>query len=1062
MSIDSVRAGLYRRRGGWFPGPARGPEPDLALLRDRAEEARPALTDPGTHEELRAVGLAALADPGSATPWQTAVLLAALLSAPEWDRPADEQVAAVVAGTAARGVPFLAETTVLLAGINAGISAGLDAGAERRIADPHGQWRRTAPEGIVRFAAEVRDRLAGATDADYAAAETAAARHRDDGPPMLRLITSLLFPARQDWVEQDVADVERMPYRRVLFYSVGTPAALERLADAAGLDVTALPTLVEGVGAGALPTLLAWYDKERADQQQWMFYDATRGAEVRGRLAEAIALLPSDAALEALLARAGDPVVVPALRDAAVGFPDRALRLLTPTASWMAADLLRIVAARHPQPATAALPALPPAAADVVRAMLAPEAPADRLHPVLVDPPWHGRRAATTPSVIKGLSTAVPAEARWRPGERERFAETARRATTLDPEELAARVRAGRIGHGEDLDLLMTGPPHLALPVLADWDPHWWRPEDWLPPIVARWGEAAIPAALRVTRGYAPAVPVLMPLVSAEIATLMAGWFTRTKSLRGTARAWLLRHPDAAALALVPAAVGEPGPARREAETALRLLDRDVVRAAADGYGPKAVAAIESLLDTDPLTVLPARIPSVTWADPETLPRIRLREGDSDGGGVLPAVSARHLVTMLAISTPADAYPGLPIAAGLLDPGDLAEFGWALFRRWQADGVPPGKNWALTALGHVGDDETVRRLAPVIRAWPGEGGHSRAVTGLDVLATIGSDVALMHLHGIAQKVKYKGLRDRAGTKLAEVADAKGLTPQQLADRLVPSLGLAADGSLRLDRFTVGFDELLRPYVTDEAGKRRKTLPKGEAATRFAALRKDVRVLAADQLRRLEQAMVDGRRWSGEEFRLFLAGHPLLGHLVRRLVWGVAADDRVTTFRVAEDRSYATAAEETLTVADDAVIVLPHPAGTPLDAWSEVFADYEIIQPFPQLGREVFRPSEADWDACDGVVVPTGRVLGLERRGWRREDPMDGGVQTGLDRPAGDRWTAHLLCDPGFVIGDPAQDEEQKLCGVWLSARPGETPVPFDRIDPVTASELFRDLRELIA
>ena len=66
--------------------------------------------------------------------------------------------------------------------------------------------------------------------------------------------------------------------------------------------------------------------------------------------------------------------------------------------------------------------------------------------------------------------------------------------------------------------------------------------------------------------------------------------------------------------------------------------------------------------------------------------------------------------------------------------GASRDFAWALFQRWQAAGYPAKESWALDALALLGDDETVRRLTPMIRAWPGEGGHARAVAGLDVLA----------------------------------------------------------------------------------------------------------------------------------------------------------------------------------------------------------------------------------------------------------------------------------------------------------------------------------------
>ncbi len=57
----------------------------------------------------------------------------------------------------------------------------------------------------------------------------------------------------------------------------------------------------------------------------------------------------------------------------------------------------------------------------------------------------------------------------------------------------------------------------------------------------------------------------------------------------------------------------------------------------------------------------------------------------------------------------------------------------------------------------------------MIKVWPGESQHQRAVLGLEILKTIGSDTALMQLNGIAQKVKFKGLKDMANTIMESIA-----------------------------------------------------------------------------------------------------------------------------------------------------------------------------------------------------------------------------------------------------------------------------------------------------
>jgi hypothetical protein len=440
---------------------------------------------------------------------------------------------------------------------------------------------------------------------------------------------------------------------------------------------------------------------------------------------------------------------------------------------------------------------------------------------------------------------------------------------------------------------------------------------------------------------------------------------------------------------------------------------------------------------------------------------------------------------MLAISKPDEPYAGLAVVRDAVEPASLAEFGRALFQHWLDADAPSKHNWAFETLSLTGDDATVRLLSPLIRTWPSQLMLARAVTGVEILARIGSDLALMHLHGIATKVKNRGARERAALRLAGTAADRGLTPEQLGDRLVPDLGLDPSGSLTLDygsrRFVVGFDEQLKPFVADEGGARRKDLPKPGAKDdpvlapaafqRFAGLKKDARTIAAEQVHRLERAMVDRRRWTGEELRELFINHPLVWHVARRLVWADYAPDGSvrTAFRVAEDRSLAGVDDDPATLDPAAAVGVAHPLdlGAALTPWSEILADYEILQPFPQLGRETFALTLAEQTATtltrfDGLRGPTGRFVGLDRRGWRLGPPLDGGAQCWVERdvPGGHRVIANLT--PGISVGNPGIDAEQTLGPVHLAA-PGDDPyraeptVPFGTLDPHTASEIIRDL-----
>jgi hypothetical protein len=355
-----------------------------------------------------------------------------------------------------------------------------------------------------------------------------------------------------------------------------------------------------------------------------------------------------------------------------------------------------------------------------------------------------------------------------------------------------------------------------------------------------------------------------------------------------------------------------------------------------------------------------------------------------------------------------------------------------------------------------------------------------------VLAAMASDVALMLLHGIAQKVKSKPLQEKARAKLEQLALVRGLTAEELADRLVPDLGLEESGSLVLDfgprQFSVGFDEHLKPQVRDASGAVLRDLPTplksddaalAEAAVaRFKALKKDARTLASQQLKRLEDAMVRRRRWSAAEFRQFFVLHPLLRHLVRRLLWARwDGEQPVQCFRVAEDLSYADASDESMTLTDDAQVGIVHPLELrPADAaaFGQIFADYEILQPFAQLGRETWRLTGDEQEAFEldrfaGRKVVTASLFGLDARGWQREDSGNGGWVNTYLRPLGQEFEAQLVFAPGHIIGDPKSEPEQTLESLSLR-RPGSWDDSARRrwgeLRPVLASEVLRDIERL--
>jgi predicted DNA-binding WGR domain protein len=1087
---------VQRRRGGRegasLPRLAGAVAKAEAVLESMSTERTQVLTAPNSDPELVAAAQAFL-DGSRMTPLgAAAALLASTWACEHRDFP---QLPAIADGwIAAHGLMFATRAVAEAAGLDVrrkGYGSPDEQDNLRRVtsADRSGRW---CFDPWLPLAERLRARLAVAGDAEYEEARQALGEYRST---VQRTITTYLMPTESAWVDEDCgADLRRI---ELVGLAVSTPEQWDRLAaKISSFDLRLrgglLATLLDAIGAAVTPRLIEMLNKPNE-------FNDNRRALIAG-----LALIPADEAFSALLQQADDRLAQTGLNEAMQRFPVRALRLLgtaadDPDGSRKAvAELLRRHVTANPEVTAAALPSLPEPARQQVEPILAslstvPQAPAESIHPWLVTPPWTRARTVAEPVVVPGLTAPDVPRLCWAPGEREALVPEFEEPGPEDAaglerwEQTAAKLREGRRSHPADEERFFVGAPRsLALELLPAWRPtDFWSPGWTLPRLLTRFGADAVHVVVQRNRQRGSLDvygTLLLPAEGAGIAALMSDWLDRLKSVRWIAVSWLRRHPEAAARDLIPAAVGPVGAERRAAEQALQVLvgagHADVVRAAAADHGAAAASAVQLLLSADPAEAGPVRpIDLPPWTeDAGSLAPVMVR----DRRLALPSEAVRHLCTMLALSRLGLPHPGLAAVRETLDPAALAEFGWSLFKAWESAGFPPKHSWALEALAVIGDDDTVRRLSPVIRAWPGAGGHARAMTGLDVLYAIGSELSLVHLHAISRKVKFEALKYGADSRVRAVAAELGLTADQLADRLVPDFGLGDRNTLTLDygprRFLVSFDEQLKPFVRDEDGKARKVLPKPganddealatEAYKRFSALKKDLRSVAADQIHRLEEAMVIRRRWTGAEFRRLLVGHPLMGHLARRLLWVTyRADGTVgAALRVAEDGSMADVDDKTFAVGDDDVVGVAHPVDfeADLSAWTALFTDYEILQPFLQLQRPVRRltaeqAAQSRLAEFVGVHVPVDRLMKLERRGWwRRSLPMDAGIQTTMECSLPGPGGLDFPLDPGISVNDVYDQPTQTFRDARLTG-----VEDFTALDPVIVSELLCDLYYLV-
>jgi predicted DNA-binding WGR domain protein len=598
------------------------------------------------------------------------------------------------------------------------------------------------------------------------------------------------------------------------------------------------------------------------------------------------------------------------------------------------------------------------------------------------------------------------------------------------------------------------------------------------------------------------------------------------------ARQWLEDYPIDAVVGLIPVVAGtwvdpvhvKTSELKKAAIDFLLSMKRKghepLIRSALERETPEIAAKVRSLiLDLDEPNYIPfdrattpqwlqagildlpkqKRSKPPAWVSYADLPPIVIGDRCLDEAQINACLSALSLSTL---DSPLPLVQQLKTHA---NPQTLDTFSWSLFDRWLTEGAPNKEKWAMMALGLLGSDRIALKLTPLIRTWPGESQHARAVLGLECLRSIGTDTALMQIHGIAQKIKFQGLKSRAQDCMEAIARDRQLTAEQLADRIIPDCGLDEKGQRSFDfgarqfQFLLGLD--LKPMLRDPQGKKITTLPKPnskddpELAERAIAdwklMKKQISEVAKLHSLRLERAMVEHRTWNWQDFETLLVRHPLLTHLVQRIIWATydLQGTLQTTFRIAEDRTYTDDRDNPYQPDSQAIVGIPHPLTldtTTKSLWGEILSDYEIIPPFPQLSRDTYIPTDAERDAEEidrfaKIPVP-GALLArmMDDLGWLKGALHDHGdyhvhykyfPQGDVTAIIGDYEYQHVQQSSSydaamngclFLKGESAQPYEYPRTGSWYAQHSKIQCLKLGEVDFIVISEVIRDMNSIVS
>lgn len=259
--------------------------------------------------------------------------------------------------------------------------------------------------------------------------------------------------------------------------------------------------------------------------------------------------------------------------------------------------------------------------------------------------------------------------------------------------------------------------------------------------------------------------------------------------------------------------------------------------------------------------------------------------------------------------------------------------------------------------------------------------------------------AMQLLLSVARRHRTASVQERARLLVDQLAERKGWTSEELADRTIPTASFDDDGVLRLSFGEREFTGRLTPKFTLElsnsAGKVIKSLPAAreiedaelvkETKATLTSSRAELKQIVAIQTQRLYEAMCVERTWPVADWSEFLLGHPIVSRLMASLVWIENPGEAQRLFRASDDGGLIDVNDDDIDLADDSVVMLAHSSLVSADdaeAWRTHLADYALTPLFDQFGGA-------------SPVVADGATTIEDRKGWLTDSFSVRGAATKL-------------------------------------------------------------------
>ncbi|WP_416487550.1 DUF4132 domain-containing protein [Brachyspira hyodysenteriae] len=358
--------------------------------------------------------------------------------------------------------------------------------------------------------------------------------------------------------------------------------------------------------------------------------------------------------------------------------------------------------------------------------------------------------------------------------------------------------------------------------------------------------------------------------------------------------------------------------------------------------------------------------------------------------------------------------------AEILDTASFTNALEMLYIHWKDSNYEAAKKNILIPYLIYSDDLKIDKVYPLIKEFAKGSRTVMAAFIVKCMALNGKNYALLLVDGLTRKSPTAKIKEVAIETMENAAYMLDMTADELSDRIIPNFGFSQKGEKVLSyggeakrTFTLSIDNNLELTITDnEKQKVIKSLPapnskddKAEADSakkECTTLKKEIKTLIQNQKIRLQKVLLNGRKWTYNNFKTVFVENPIMNIFSLKLIWGAYDENNnlIQSFRYMEDGTFNTVDEEEYTLPENSSITLVHPSELDADTiakWKTQLSDYEISQPIEQLDFKYEEIKEEDIKedkihSLDSKTIKAGVLMSLATKyDMARGEAMDGGT-----------------------------------------------------------------------